>query len=342
MAGIQVLLSDRNNRLPSWATHDLQSNRYKRNHHELPRYVKIEGVFSNHAKRIVNEFKSGRLTKKEAMKQFAHYLKTAETHAFVSGKRASGVKVQMITPEESKMLTGRHSRNMRYFSKFLNSIEEGATRMPIDRRADMYAKSLWSLYNRGQGGIDWTDPDPDIRYMWVMDFDAEHCECCIKKFKDSVEKGGYTFDELIEIGFPGENCDCCTYCRCHIQPIGRRKPKDPSGDPPSVLLKQLLEGDNDVVPIPLAGVSRAFIEPKVIAETIHSIGSVPKVQEFLTKLPEVMDSTLLKPASVAQTKNARRIYSDNDGTKVEFRRGPNGLWYLVRINIKGVNDANDS
>lgn len=338
MNGIQILLADRNKKIPPWSTHKLESTKFHRNESELPRYVKIEKVFAVHAKRIVRDYAAGRIDKKQAMAQFREHLNTAETHAFISGKRASGSKVLFVTPAEQKMLNGRHSRNMRYFSNFLNDIRDGKTRMPIMRRATMYAKSLWSLYNRGQGGIDWTDPDPNARYMWVLDFDAEHCEDCMRKYKRSIEQGGYTFDELIEIGFPGEGCACMTHCRCHIEKMSPKKGKkpDPSEGAPGMLLKHLLDGNNEAVPVGAAGLAKAYVSPASVAESIHALGSSTKASVFLENLPETLNLTLLRPASIEHIGESIRVYNGYDGSQIRMERGPNGLWYVVDLIVGAV------
>lgn len=298
---MRVLLSDRNARIPGWSIEKLTRPRFDRNTVELRRFVGIEGSLSASAVSVVTRYASGHLSRDKAMTEFREKLTTAETHTFVAGKRAAGRTTLVVTPDEKKMLDGRMSRNMRYFSNFLDDIKEGRTRMPIERRARLYGKSLWSIYNRGQSNIDWGNPDPNKRYMWIPDFDAEHCADCWKNYEDSERQGGFTFDELIERGFPGEKTACIVRCRCHLRVGYARKSKPPESppgggeqerfpemmmvgqgsagggggqfiqqnmpelEPAQILTKAIAEGSRNPVYLPAAGLPAVVAQPGIIA-----------------------------------------------------------------------------
>ena len=255
------------------------------------------------------------------------HLQEAETHAFISGKRAQGTKALAILPAEQRMLDGRNSRNMRYYSRFLSQISEGTTIMPIDRRADMYAQSLWSIYNRGQAGVSWMNPNADARFAWVMDPAAEHCQSCLERFQLSIREKGLTWDQLIEIGFPGEQTDCGVHDRCHVQQIG--KPKGPTPDDPTErLLNAIVTGDDSPIPITVAGMPPVALEPARMAQSIATAGTAPKMEAFIDQIPSMLD-TLLKPRLVYPMGEDMRIYEDKYGKKIEVQRLPSGIWTIL-------------
>ena len=333
---LTILLADRNKHIPGWATDPLARSRFHRNESEIPRYHGIEREFAGEAKRITAKYAAGKSTRHEAMKEFKGLLHKAETETFIAGKRASGVKSLYVSPAEQKMLNGRHSRNMRYFSNFLNDISSKRCIMPIDRRADMYAQSLWSLYNRGQVGIDWSDPNPDTRYIWVMDFEAEHCIDCLEKYRLSNLQNGFTYDELVELGFPGENCACMTRCRCHIHPIGKGKPPSDKPGPAAEVLERLLGGNKQPVSLQVAGLPHVKIEPMVVAQDLAALGTIPKQENYLAALPTVLESVLKYPREIIPI-GETKVYEGTEGSRVTMARNDTGIWMIVHLEVGYAN-----
>lgn len=358
-----IELADRNRSLPDWAREDLIRNGFKRNNHEIQRYVGIQGKFGSQVRTVIGQFAGKKITKEQAMDQMRQHLTRAENEAFIAGKRAAKKKILYITPEEQKMLNGRMSRNMRYFSSFVDAISNGTTRMPIMQRADAYAKSMWSIYNRGQSDIDWADPDPAERWAWVCQFDKEVCSDCWERYRISHEKDGLTFDDLIELGFPGERTKCMYSCRCHLRRLPRAKPRPPQAEleaqhqekppegvprpvqtqsqppygperepsPIEVLMERLAAHNTTPVTMPAAGLPRVSLRPSEMANVIRNAGSYPKAEALIDALPTLLDSALLRPLNIIPVGDTERTYIAGDGSKVYLKREPNGLWFLSNV-----------
>lgn len=334
-----VKLADRNAVLPGWAADRIGPNKFNRDQKELPRYAEIEARFKGEAQNLVARFLAGDLGKEGLAREFRKALYRAETEAFVAGKRSSGKPVVYVTPGEQRMLTGRHSRNMRYFMRFVRDMEAGRGRMDYVRRAGLYASSLWSLYNRGQSKVDWdAETSPNARYEWVMDADAEHCPDCVERWRGSRERGGYTWDELIQIGFPGEGTQCMVNCRCHIQPVikktvesGRVEEAVAQEQPQAgvKLLQSILGGENMPLRVPAAGLPSVKVEPAVVARSINNAGD--SAAELARRIPEAI-KTMVSPERVYDSEG-RKTYVGN-GLMVEVIRSPeNGSWALNGVYV---------
>ena len=319
---------------PDWGADPLHSKKFQRNSVEIPRYASIEKDFSAKAQTVISQFQAGNITRPEAMKVFKEHLQDAESSAFVAGRRARGAASLEITEAESKMLTGRHSRNMRYFSGFLDDVENGEGKMPYNKRADLYAKSLWSLYTRGET-TDWAEPEnTGGRYFWVMDPDAEHCTDCLENARMSRDQNGFTWDELVEIGFPGENTKCRVNCRCHIRPEKRSMapPIDemPPAENPTEGLEQFIEilgGPGLKIRMPAAGVPSVGLTPESLVEMFQRFPSVAEADEAARLMP-VVPSVISKPEVVIPNGDDSR-YFVGAGLTLKIERNELGLWMLV-------------
>ncbi len=353
---------------PSWAMDPVKRHKFERHFDEIPRFVKIESGMKDSARQVISQLQSGAIDKAQAMKRFKADLQHAESQTFVAGRRNRGDLRKDLTEGEVKMLDGRHSRNMKYFSKFCDDVVQGKGRMDYMRRADMYGESLWSIFTRGESS-NWEDDTNGYRFMWVLDADAEHCPTCLERAKLSRDKGGFTFDELVEIGFPGEGTICATRCRCHIErmKVGQNtRPKEvPRPEPaptPTEGLKTLEElmGDTPEPELPAAGVpfvraNQDLIPVSVVTEgkgastqvidfqkadtargIVDQLGALPdpsKAEELLQRLP-LVPYTLLQPEKVVNiqnlvTGNPQRVYTGNGLALVTERSG--GAWWLVLI-----------
>lgn len=330
----RLLLADRNLELPEWAADDIRRNRFDRNEEELPRYAKIEANFEARATDIVQRFIAKGYTRYEAMRAMKRALFAAETKAFTAGKRVSGQSVYYITPAESRMLAGRHGRNMRYFSRFLRALETGNYQMPPLQRASLYAKSLWSLYQRGQAESMWDDVGPNARYEWVLDPDAQHCLDCLERWRESRERDGFTWDELIEVGFPGEKTSCGVRCRCHIRVIQKKtlqpnrigKAEEQEDPNEGIALLQRILGGNDMpMPVPASGTPPVKVTPSKIA---RSILNASDGLEMAKKVPLAV-KTLVNPDDVIESANEKTFLGN--GLAVKIARNMDGVWELADV-----------
>jgi hypothetical protein len=319
---------------PEWGADPLDPKKFQRNSVEIPRYATIERNFSGQAQTVVSQFQAGQITRPEAMKLFKESLQDAESSAFVAGRRARGAASLEITDAEAKMLTGRHSRNMRYFSGFLDDIENGEGRMPYNKRADLYAKSLWSLYTRGET-TDWAEPENiGGRYFWVMDPDAEHCVDCLERAGKSRDQNGFTWDELIEIGFPGENTKCRVNCRCHIRPEQRQKAPPfqdvPPAENPTEGLEQFIDmmgGPGLKIRMPAAGIPSVGLTPEVLVDLFQRFPSVAEADEAARLMP-VVPAVISKPETVIPNGDDLR-YFIGQGLTIKVERNDLGLWLMT-------------
>lgn len=321
-------------KVPSWSGDKLARDKFTRNATEIPRYAETEARFAKYAQNLVSDFLSGRVDRNQLISRFKNRLSQAETDAFVAGRRARGDNSATINEGEAQMLTGRHSRNMRYFNKFVRDMEEGRGRMSYADRAELYAKSLWSLYTRGESS-DWDDPQEQRkRYYWVMDPAAEHCKTCMDRAARSIREDGFSWEQLVAMGFPGESTDCQVNCRCHIQVISKRKPKDvsPSGPEPSHDL-----ATDEVQSMPAAGLPMVSLPASSIEQSVrvaHDPGALKKA------LP-TLGQTMKYPISVQDDGLVRTYTGDNLLAKVK-RDPQDGLWKIFFLGLlKNAKDKTD-
>lgn len=325
---------------PSWAADPVDRRKFDRNAVEIPRYAQIEQGFRNEAQRLVSGYQSGLIDRKELISRFKSGLQNAETEAFVAGRRARGDVRTDISESEAKMLAGRHSRNMKYFRNFVSDMDNGRGRMSYDRRAGMYAESLWSIYTRGETS-DWDEPERrNARYHWILDPDVEHCKDCIERAKlsrtGSFGQPGLTWDQISEIGWPGERTACGTNCHCHVRVTAARKvlPErfdnvGPAQNPANGLevLEEILGGPGMPLRVPAAGVPFAQVDPAIVADSLDAAGVL---QDDLAKALPTLPQTLVSPIFVNDTEVTRQ-YWGSSGLKATLARGEDGLWRVIAI-----------
>lgn len=321
---------------PLWGGDPIERTKFDQNAIEIPRYAGIERSFSNQAQTVVAQFQNGALTRPQAMNLFREHLQEAETAVFVAGRRARGHASLEITEAEAAMLAGRHSRNMRYFSGFLDDVQEGRGRMNYGKRADLYAKSLWSLYTRGET-TDWEEPENQTaRYYWIMDPDAEHCKDCLDRARKSRDNDGFSWDELIELGWPGENTVCMVNCRCHIQTVKKKvmvpvEDRTPANTPQEGTedFIEMLGGPSLKVRMPAAGIPSVGLTPELLVQLFRGFGSPEETNTAAMHLP-VVPNVLAKPATVLPYGEDSRLYV-GQGLTLRVDRRDDGLWYLVAM-----------
>jgi len=323
---------------PEWAGDPLDPRKFDRNAVEIPRYAEIERRFESEIHDGIMKFQRGEIGRDDLVRTFKNNLQRAETEAFVAGRRAKGNNRADITDAEAKMLTGRHSRNMKYFNRFVRDMEAGRGRMDYLKRGSMYAESLWSLYTRGET-VDWDDPTGENwRYYWAMDVEAEHCKSCIERAKISREKDGFSYDELCELGWPGENTDCCTKCRCHVEARKKRtiqpdryKDATPAENPEQGVLDlvNMLGGDAMPYRLPVAGVPSAKLDLLTVENSIASSHDPEQLGKLLPMVPK----TLTYPADVIDAGMVRHYLGY--GLHVAIGRGLDGIWRILYIMLFG-------
>jgi hypothetical protein len=327
---------------PDWGADPIARMKWDRNAIEIPRYARIEAGFSAQVQTIVSSLQQGLLSRRQATDRFSDALAVAETEAFVSGRRARGVARDFVSDAEEAMLEGRHIRQVEYFSRFAGDVLDSKGKMPYHLRAAGYAQALWSLFVRGESAF-WEEPDRQARYHWETDIDAEHCHDCLTRLKLSRERGGLTWDELVALGFPGENTACMFRCRCHIRVQGTRgvrQPDGPSNTPKQGLqtLEDILGGPTYPEPISAAGVAGVHVAPSAIQHSLRLAGG--DSHDLSRSLP-LLPLTLQRPASIHHEDSGDRIYVGwNLGAAI--RRGIDGLWHLVMVALNRFAEAAQS
>lgn len=328
--------------VPDWATDPAFSSKFDRNSVEVPRYADIESSFSRDAKRMVHTFLEGDTTKPQLLQQFKGRLQQAETEAFVAGRRARGDLRDTLTDDEAQMLEGRHSRNMRYFNRFATDMENGTGRMDYSDRVDLYAKSMWSLYTRGETS-DWQDPEnKNARYYWVLDPYAEHCKTCLERAEKSRDQDGFSWEELSEIGWPGEHTICQVNCRCHIRVVHKKivlperfdeMQEARSATDGLQTLQDLMGGEQLPLRLPAAGVPNAKLDPSILD---YSLDNTPAPDTLAKRLP-LLPKLLTQPEDVFDSGD-RRIYVGH-GLEATLARDEKGLWTILALILSSAREG---
>lgn len=185
---------------------------------ERSRYANGEDRVRLDFQNMLQSFYDGDLSYRDFYQQFKAKMYTHLESSYKLGRRAVGRTDDQLTQEELRMIHGAHSSEMKYFKNFLLDIVMGGGRMSYAQRIDLYALAGYRLYVRG--ALTAIPNYKTLKYEWIVNEEAEHCESCLEKQRLSKEKNGLTWDELNEIGLPGEKCECGRKCRCHVKPIG--------------------------------------------------------------------------------------------------------------------------
>lgn len=323
---------------PEWARDPIPDVRFDRNAIELPRYADIERSARRDFQNMVGAYLNRQIDENELTRRFKRRLEVAETEAFVSGRRARGDTRTDISESEERMLAGRHARNMGYFRRFVADMKAGRGRMNYVQRAGLYANSLWSVFTRGET-TDWDSPESqNARYVWILDPDAEHCPDCIDRARQSRDNDGFSWEEITELGWPGENTVCLTNCRCHIRVVKkavvlpeRFEDLDEAGNASDGLktLEELLGGENFPLKIPAAGVPYTALSPVVVERSLERAQQPEQLAKRLPLIPAV----LTKPLDVVGDENLRLFIGP--GLEVLVGRDDDGLWKILALLLPG-------
>ncbi len=319
---------------PAWAADPIALTKFERNLVEIPRYADIERQMASATRDIIARVQSGAIEPEAAVRAFRSEMSQAQAKAFVAGRRAKGVIEWEISDAEAQMLAGRLNRQTEFFRSFAADARAGRGRMPYPQRASMYGESLWSIYSRGES-VDWNDADPNTRHYWVLDPDAEHCLDCLARAKKSRENDGFSWLELVEIGWPGETTICMTRCRCHVRTVHKRAVEMDRIDraeaavsaPDGIrALEQLLGGPNLPLRVPAAGLPMVKIPKQAVLESLASAPSDDAVGRILPLIPKV----LVSPASVLEIGSVR--WFAKGPLRIAVQRNPaSGIHELLTI-----------
>jgi len=330
----------------SFALDPIPRARFDRNAIELPRYADIEARFNARLQGLIDGYRTGALKRADMHRAFARELLHAQNEAYISGRRVRGIASGEITPAELATLRARAQHQATYWRQFVWDVDNGRGKMPATARAKLYAKSLWSVYLRGEAGS-----DPNARYYWIVDVDAEHCPDCLRKVKQSRQSDGFSFEELTVLGWPGDGIDKCrTNCRCHI----RVKRSAPPGGPAAVeapdaieeLVSQLRVAHPDVVPATREGLrvlyshaGPALVDPlpasglpgvRVPPAFVYDPRRLATFGPMLGLLPLL----LAYPAVIYDGEGEGPRTYEGYGVKALVSQDPYGAWWLADLRTK--------
>jgi len=309
----------------------------RRNDIAIPKYRAIEETFTGEVQETVRRFQDGSLGRHAAIRQFSHQLREAQFQTFRAARFIwKKSDAPSISAAEAQMLAGRHRHQMRYFARFLDDVALGRGRMPYMQRAKMYAESLWSIFQRGEAA-DWDSPNRQKRYFWHLDISgAEHCQDCLDRARVSRRVGGFTWDELVEIGFPGDGTTTCrNHCQCHLSVAKSYTKIDPQrrqelvneirGIAPDIPREAAIEVARRVASfgegLPAAGVAFVRINP---ARLLDILAANPDIIYQLDTVRRVLES----PGRVLSDGGIKRYLGA--GLQITLFR-EDGLWWLLGI-----------
>jgi len=323
--------------MSSWKWTPTPPTRWARvNEDAIPRYVEIENAFGTRVQQIVVEFQDGSIDRQNALRRFGQEMGKAQIDAFVAGRRIRRVDHGSVSEQEAAMLHGRLRNQTQYFSKFLTDVEGGHGRMAYADRAMMYAKSLWGVFGRGET-VDWENPSDSSRYDWILDVDAEHCKDCIERARRSREQGGFTLDELTEMGWPGdEHTQCGSHCRCHVRVHGVNRTKRQevqdlkparSSDEGWDELERACGGEGLPDPLPASGVPHVELQPALLQASAEASPEPDRLGQLAPTVPKL----LAYPADVSDPAPGVKVFTGYGLKAQVYRRPDDGRWVLVAL-----------
>jgi hypothetical protein len=311
------------------------SKKFDRQAVELPRYASIEQSAGSDMQRLVHRYISGEQSRAQTLRGFASRMAQAQTDALVAGRRARGDLRGDLNDGEREMLKNRLTRQQEFFRNFIHDIDHGRGKVDYLRRAAMYGESLWSIYTRGESS-DWDRPETvNARYMWVLDPDAEHCDDCRRRAAESIRKGGFSWDEMVAQGWPGENTRCGRKCRCHVRVVKKRlvlperlEDLKPAPTAPEGLqaFEQLMGGPSMPLALPAAGVPYVKVDPGELTEILDALP--PKESDLVAAALPVLPKALTAPTAL-DLQGPVRAYGSPDVTAWVQRRGAG--WWLAGL-----------
>jgi hypothetical protein len=184
---------------------------------ERIRYAKAENSFRRALQSDFTKLESFDLSLKEFYSRFNKRLYKHQVKMYLLGRRAAGRVDTKLSESERKMLHGQHSRQMKFFKGFVKDWAGDSGKMNKAHRLDMYGTSGYAVYLRG--AVAGLPKGHTMRWEWVVNEEAEHCDDCVDRARKSKLQNGFSIEELEAMGYPGEGkTKCLTRCRCHVKP----------------------------------------------------------------------------------------------------------------------------
>ncbi len=151
--------------------------------------------------------KSAAVFRKEAIEIIEEFFQKAWT----LGRMTVGLGKEM-GKLELKAVSGAAREEFAFAKKFMEDVRDGTGKMPSDKRLQMYADTLDSMYMRG---VVYGLPS-DVEIWWVLGI-AEHCPDCIELSLGSpYSKPGYGDNPLPAV--PGSGyTQCLSHCKCTLE-----------------------------------------------------------------------------------------------------------------------------
>lgn len=303
----------------------------------IPRYAEIEREFESQMIQTVNDFVSGKLERNDTVARFRASLETAQNDAFIAGRRIRKVAHGSVSQAEAEMLLGRARRQTAFFQRFLDDIDAGRGRMGYADRASLYAKSLWSVFLRGET-VDWDGDEQNRRYYWILDPDAEHCQDCRDRAAYCRDhEDGYSFEQLVELGWPGDGTTrCMTNCRCHVLVKGAKQPRQrdtrdlepaPTASQGWEELTRALGGPDFPDQIPASGLAHVRFDRSLIGAST----AVAEDPTLLGRLAPIVPKLMAYPASVQSPSPNSKIFDGYGLRAVVDRNNSDGAWFIVLL-----------
>jgi len=136
------------------------------------------------------------------------------TRSYVMGADSVRGRPVGLNDRDFDRIQSRVAKQLQFARKFGSDVLNGNTRIPIDRRVEMYLASLDEAFQVGATG----QLKPNVLIYWRLN-PAEHCLDCIRL----SEGGPYTRDEIAIISPRSGHTACRANCRCTLEITTRFK-----------------------------------------------------------------------------------------------------------------------
>jgi hypothetical protein len=126
-----------------------------------------------------------------------------------------------VWDEDRSWLKGAEAEEFGYLGKFVNAIRKDELVMDIERRLQMYAKTLDGVYHHGQ-----VDGSPEyVKIYWVLGNSCKHCSDCLKFAAGSP----YNKKTLPTTPRSGDS-RCLSNCNCSLRFVYTEEKAKPEPD----------------------------------------------------------------------------------------------------------------
>lgn len=111
-------------------------------------------------------------------------MRPAWRRAFELGIEATGVRTDRLTPDDYKLMKSFVAREVRFLNKMVEAVYQGEFKMALDKRIELYVRTLESLYDTGRVlGL----PTSTSLFWWTGpgQNDGRACDGCEYLFEQS-------------------------------------------------------------------------------------------------------------------------------------------------------------